>query len=117
MGEEVNDCLFCRVIAKEIPAKFEYENDSLVAIQDINPKAPVHLLVIPKKHIARVSDLEEKDRLLMGELIICTKKLAAEKKLEEGFRIVFNNGPKAGQSVFHIHLHLLGGRNMTWPPG
>ena len=89
----------------------------MIAIQDINPQAPVHLLIMPKKHIARVNDLKETDRLIMGEMIFLAKKLASEKKIEEGFRLVFNNGPKAGQSVFHIHLHLLGGRNMAWPPG
>ncbi len=113
----MSDCLFCRIIAKQIPAKIEYEDNSLVVIQDIHPQAPVHLLVISKKHIARVSDIEQKDCLLMGEMIFRAKVLACAKKLEEGFRLVFNNGPKAGQSVFHVHLHLLGGRNMTWPPG
>jgi len=113
----VNECLFCNIIDKKIPAKLEYENDSLVAIQDIHPQAPVHLLVVPKKHIARVSEAEKKDRLLMGEMIFQAKKLACERKLEEGFRLILNNGPKAGQSVFHIHLHLLGGRQMNWPPG
>lgn len=113
----MSDCLFCRIIAKEIPAKLEHESDSMIAIQDINPQAPVHLLIMPKKHIARVNDLKETDRLIMGEMIFLAKKLASEKKIEEGFRLVFNNGPKAGQSVFHIHLHLLGGRNMAWPPG
>jgi len=113
----MSDCLFCRIIARQIPAKFEYEGNLLVAIQDINPQAPVHLLVIPKRHITRVSDVEENDRLLMGEMILRAKELACARKLEEGFRLVLNNGSKAGQSVFHVHLHLLGGRNMTWPPG
>lgn len=113
----MSDCLFCRIIARQIPAKFEYEDNTFVAIQDLHPQAPLHLLVIPRKHISRVSDVKENDRLLMGEMILRAKKLACERKLEEGFRLVFNNGPKAGQSVFHVHLHLLGGRNMTWPPG
>ena len=113
----MSDCLFCRIIARQIPAKFEYEDNSLVAIQDINPQAPVHLLIIPKKHINHVSDVEENDRSLIGEMIFRAKTLACTRKLEESFRLVFNNGAKAGQSVFHVHLHLLGGRNMAWPPG
>ena len=113
----VSNCLFCKIIDKKISATIEYENDSLIAIQDINPQAPVHILVFPKRHIAHVSDIEEKDQVLMGEMIFQAKKMACEHKLEEGFRLVFNNGPKAGQSVFHVHLHLLGGRQMSWPPG
>ena len=113
----MSDCLFCRIITRQIPAKFEYEGNSLIAIQDINPQAPFHLLVIPKKHITHVSEAEENDGLLIGEMVLRAKELACARKLEEGFRLVFNNGPKAGQSVFHVHLHLLGGRNMTWPPG
>ena len=113
----MDECLFCNIIAKKIPAKFEYEGNSLVAIQDINPKAPVHLLVIPRKHISRLSQAEEADAPLLGEMILCGKRLAEERNLEEGFRLILNNGPKAGQSVFHIHLHLLGGRVMSWPPG
>ena len=100
------DCLFCRIIAKEISAKFEYEGDSIVAIQDVNPQAPVHLLVLPKKHVARVSQVETQDSKLIGDMVLCAKELARKRNLEEGFRLVFNNGPKAGQSVFHIHLHL-----------
>ena len=112
-----DDCLFCRIISKKIPAKVEFENDSMVAIQDINPQAPVHLLLIPKKHMAEVADMAENDRALLGDLIFRAKELARERKLEEGYRLVFNNGIKAGQSVFHIHLHLLAGRIMKWPPG
>ena len=112
-----DDCLFCRIISKKIPAKVEFENDSMVAIQDINPQAPVHLLLIPKKHMAEVADMAENDRALLGDLIFRAKELARERKLEEGYRLVFNNGVKAGQSVFHIHLHLLAGRIMKWPPG
>lgn len=113
----MSDCLFCKIIDRKIPAKFEYEDSSIVAIQDINPKAPTHLLVIPRKHIAQLSDAHEEDAGLVGHLILRAKELAAERKLEDGYRLILNNGPKAGQSVFHVHLHLLGGRVMTWPPG
>lgn len=112
-----DDCLFCKIIARKIQAKFEYEDGSIVAIQDINPKAPVHLLVIPKKHIAQISQAETTDSKLFGDMVLCAKELANRKKLEEGYRLIFNNGLKAGQSVFHVHLHLLGGRTMSWPPG
>ena len=113
----MEDCLFCKILAKKIPANFEYESISLAAIHDINPQAPTHILVMPKKHIARISDVGEGDGKLLGEMVLCAKELARKRKLEEGYRLVFNNGPKAGQSVFHIHLHLLGGRLMSWPPG
>ena len=113
----MRDCLFCKIIAKKIPSKIEFENDSLIAIQDINPQAPTHLLVIPKKHIARISEAEAGEESLIGSLILTAKQLAKDKEISEGFRLVFNNGAPAGQTVFHIHLHLLGGRVMTWPPG
>jgi histidine triad (HIT) family protein len=113
----MNGCLFCRIIAKEIPAAFEYESDSLVAIRDINPQAPVHLLVVPKKHIERISQTDKSEAALLGEMIICAKEIAKQRGLKEGFRLVLNDGAIAGQSVFHIHLHLLGGREMAWPPG
>ncbi len=112
-----DDCLFCRIVSKKIPAKIEFENDSMVVIQDINPQAPVHLLLIPKKHIAEIAHMTENERVLIGDLIFRAKELARERKLEVGYRLVFNNGRKAGQSVFHVHLHLLAGRAMTWPPG
>lgn len=113
----MSECLFCKVIAKNIPSKVEFENDALLAIQDINPQAPTHVLVLPKKHIARISDVDRKDALLIGDLILCARDIAQRKGLEEGYRLVFNNGPEAGQSVFHVHLHLLGGRRLRWPPG
>ena len=113
----MSDCLFCKIIDKKIPATFEYEGDSLVAIQDVHPKAPVHVLIIPKKHIVGVNEADQTDAELLGEMILCAKKLAKQKKVDHGFRLIFNNGSEAGQSVFHIHLHLLGGRPMSWPPG
>lgn len=113
----MNDCLFCKISKKEIPAKIVYEDESLFAIRDLNPQAPVHLLIIPKKHVSKIHDLNVSDSELIGRLILSAKKLAAEEKVEEGYRLVFNNGTQAGQSVFHVHLHLLGGRKMSWPPG
>lgn len=113
----MSDCLFCKIEKKEIPSKMVFENESLFAIRDINPQAPVHLLIIPKKHIAQMSDLSGSDTELLGQLILAGKELAVQEKVGDGYRLVFNNGSKAGQSVFHIHLHLLGGRKMTWPPG
>lgn len=111
------DCLFCKIIAKQIPAKFDLEEKDLIAIQDIHPQAPVHSLIIPREHIPMIDDLEERNALLIGRLIEAAKRLAKQKKIEGGYRLVFNNGALAGQSVFHIHLHLLGGRKMNWPPG
>jgi len=113
----VSDCLFCKIGKKEIPSAMVYEDGSLFAIRDINPQAPVHLLVIPKKHVAQMNDLVHLDSKLMGDLILLAKQLAIQEKIEDGYRLVFNNGTKAGQSIFHIHLHLLGGRKMSWPPG
>lgn len=113
----MDDCLFCKIIGKKIPAKFAYEDETLTAIYDINPQAPVHLLVMPKKHISEISKTSPSDQALLGEMLLCANRLAAERKLEKGYRLVINNGAEAGQSVFHIHLHLLGGRKMTWPPG
>lgn len=112
------ECLFCKIIDKKIPAQLEYEDEDMAAFRDVNPQAPLHLLIVPKKHIAKIEDLTESDSELMGKLIVLAKKLAKEKNVEKGsFRLVFNNGALAGQSVFHIHLHLLGGRKMSWPPG
>ncbi len=112
------ECLFCKIIKKEIPAQIEYEDDEVLAIRDINPQAPVHFLVLPKRHIGKIEDLSESDAELVGKLIILAKKLAKEKEVEkDSFRLVMNNGALAGQSVFHIHLHLLAGRKLTWPPG
>ena len=109
-------CLFCQIVDKKIPAKILYEDAETLAFYDINPQAPVHLLIIPKKHLAQVSDLSEKDTALAGTLIQTAKKIAAENSWKN-YRLVFNNGEEAGQSVFHIHLHLLSGRRMSWPPG
>tara|TARA_Y100001970_G_scaffold278038_1_gene383170 strand:- start:65 stop:409 length:345 start_codon:yes stop_codon:yes gene_type:complete len=114
----MTDCLFCKIIDGEIPGDIVYENDSVLAFNDINPIAPVHILIIPKEHIATLNDLEEKHTQTMGELFLAAKKIASEKGFSEsGYRTVFNCNKDAQQTVFHIHLHLIAGRQMTWPPG
>ena len=113
----MNDCIFCKIVNKEVPSSIVYEDEEIIAFNDINPQAPVHIIIIPKKHIPRVSDLKEEDAFLVGKLIIVAKKLAKEKGIEDGYRLVCNCNPGAGQSVFHIHFHLLGGRQFSWPPG
>ena len=112
------DCLFCKIIDGEIPGDIVYENDSVLAFNDINPIAPVHILVIPKEHIATLNDLEEKHTQTMGKLFLAAKKIASEKGFSEsGYRTVFNCNKDGQQTVFHTHLHLIAGRQMTWPPG
>ena len=110
------NCLFCRMIAGEIKANVAYEDADLLAIHDINPQAPVHILVIPKKHIEKISHLQPTDTGVIEKVVCGAQKIAAQNNWKN-FRLVFNNGAEAGQSVFHIHLHLLSGRRMTWPPG
>lgn len=111
-------CLFCKIIAGEVPAEKVSETQSIVAIKDINPAAPVHILLMPKKHIATIDDLKEEDKQLVGEVYLMAKTIAQQKGINEaGYRIVANCNSGAGQSVFHIHFHLLGGRNFKWPPG
>ena len=110
------NCLFCKMIAGEIKPKVAYEDADLLAIHDINPQAPVHILVIPKKHIEKISDLSPQDTLLVGKVVDGARKIASQNSWKD-YRLVFNNGAESGQSVFHIHLHLLSGRKMTWPPG
>src|SRR5262245_58718551 len=111
-------CLFCEIIAGRIPAKVVYQDEGVLAFHDIAPKAPTHILVIPKKHVASPPDLEPADDALVGSLVRRARELARELGFaEKGFRLVFNAGADAGYSVFHIHLHLLGGRSLGWPPG
>ena len=112
----MSDCLFCKIIHGEIPSKTEYQDDDVFAFHDINPQAPIHLLVVPKKHIAKVGDLEKEHISLMGTLLLRAKEIAARKGCND-YRLVFNNGPQAQQTVYHIHLHLISGRQMSWPPG
>lgn len=111
------DCLFCKIIEKEIPSEFIYEDDKVVAFKDINPQAPVHFLIIPKEHIESADNLEEKHKELVGHIYLTAKKLAEENGLENGYRIVNNCRDDGGQTVGHIHFHVLGGREMLWPPG
>ena len=111
-------CLFCGIIAGDIPAKKVYEDELVTAIEDIAPVAPTHLLIIPKKHFVNVLDMEQTDIPLIGHIFRVAARIANERGIaEKGFRIVNNNNAGAGQSVFHIHFHLLGGRNFNWPPG
>ena len=111
-------CLFCKIIAGEIPASKVYEDDRLIAFNDINPQAPMHVLVVPKKHLATLNDLTAAEDDLVGAMVRAGAKIAKDRGVDgPGFRTVFNCNPQAGQTVFHIHLHVLGGRVMTWPPG
>ena len=110
--------LFEKIISREIPADIIYEDDLVLAFNDINPKAPTHVLIIPKKPIPRISEAEPKDHQVLGHLLLKAREVAGELGLhEKGFRLVFNNGHDAGETVPHLHLHILGGREMTWPPG
>ena len=112
------DCLFCKILQKQIPSKTVYEDDEVYAFHDIRPRAPVHVLIIPKVHIAKIADIGENEVPAVGKLVLAAKKIADMLNVsEKGYRLVFNNGPQAGQEVYHIHLHLLAGRDMTWPPG
>jgi histidine triad (HIT) family protein len=114
----VTGCLFCRIVAGEIPAAIVYQDDRLIAFKDINPQAPGHVLVIPRRHIASLNDLSAVDDALVGEMVRRASAIASEMGFSErGYRTVFNTNADAGQTVFHIHLHLLGGRRMEWPPG
>jgi histidine triad (HIT) family protein len=114
----MSDCLFCRIIAKKVPAKILYDDEDVTAFEDVNPQAPVHALVVPKKHISTTLDITEEDSELIGRLFRVANRIATEKGIaERGFRLVMNTNSEAGQSVYHIHLHLLGGRRMHWPPG
>jgi len=109
--------IFQKIIDKEIPAKIVYEDDDVLAFDDVNPQAPVHFLVIPKKPIDMIENAEDQDQNLLGKMMLVGKRVAAEKGLTKGYRLVMNNGVEGAQSVFHIHLHVLGGRQLSWPPG
>jgi histidine triad (HIT) family protein len=111
-------CLFCRIVKKEIPARIVFEDDDLLAFHDINPAAPTHVLVIPKRHIASISEAEPGDVEVLGKMTIAARKIAEQAGIDKtGFRTVINNGPQANQTVLHIHMHVIGGRPMAWPPG
>lgn len=114
----MNDCIFCRIIKRQAPGKIVYEDDVAVAIEDLHPQAPLHLLVIPRKHLPSLKEAAHEDDLLLGHLFIVASQLVRERGLEaKGYRTVINNGAAAGQSVFHLHLHVLAGRVFHWPPG
>jgi histidine triad (HIT) family protein len=111
-------CLFCKIAKKQIPSKIALEDDELFAFHDINPGAPTHILVIPKKHLVSLDEAGPEDQALLGKLLLACQRVAREAGIaRSGFRVVANTGPDAGQSVFHVHLHVLGGRAMAWPPG
>ena len=112
------DCIFCRIATKKMDVPLMHEDDLSVAFNDINPQSPTHCLVIPKRHVATLADAEEGDERLLGHLMTVAKKIAAKEGLQKnGYRVVVNTGPNAGQTVFHLHVHLLGGRSFSWPPG
>lgn len=112
------DCIFCKIANKEIPSNIVFEDDDVIAFNDLNPEAPVHVLVIPKKHIASLSDAKPEDQQLLGKLMLTIQKIAAEQGIaENGYRVVTNCGEQGGQTVMHLHFHLLGGREMLWPAG
>ena len=111
------DCLFCKIGAKQIPAKIVFEDGDVFAFADINPQAPTHFLICPKKHFASLHEAEASDQAVLGKMALVAAELARERKLENGYRTVTNTGAGAGQTVFHLHMHLLGGREFAWPPG
>ena len=113
-----DDCLFCKILAGDIPADIIFESKDVIAFRDINPQAPSHALIIPRKHVATINDLEEGDEALVGNLFLAAKRIAADEGIADaGFRVAMNCNEAAGQTVFHLHLHLLGGRQLGWPPG
>jgi len=111
------DCLFCKIIAGQIPSKKVYEDDKVFAFEDISPKAPTHVLIIPKRHFEGLNKANADDAEIIGYMNLVAASIGRERGIEDGYRTVLNVGPRSGQSVFHIHLHLLGGRDLTWPPG
>jgi histidine triad (HIT) family protein len=113
----MTDCLFCKIIAGSIPSKKVYEDERAFVFEDIKPQAPTHVLIIPKKHIVGLKEATDADAEIIGYLHLVAAKIARERGIENGYRTVFNVGPGSGQSVFHLHLHLLGGRKLAWPPG
>ena len=113
----MNDCLFCKIIAGAIPSKKVFEDERAFAFDDITPQAPTHVLIVPKKHLRGLKEAAAEDADLLGHCQLVAAQIARQRGIEEGYRTVYNVGPRAGQSVFHLHLHLLGGRDLRWPPG
>jgi histidine triad (HIT) family protein len=111
------DCLFCRIVAQEVPAELVHQDERAIAIRDVNPQAPTHLLVIPQEHLESLDEAAHKDEALLGHLLRVAARVANAAGLAGGYRTVINTGTEAGQSVFHLHVHVLGGRQLNWPPG
>jgi histidine triad (HIT) family protein len=115
---KMEGCIFCRIVTKEVQSKIAYEDEDVVAFHDINPQAPIHVLIVPRKHIPSLNEASEGEQILLGKMLLVAQKLAKELGVaESGYRLVLNTNRGAGQSIFHIHLHLLGGRLFHWPPG
>ncbi len=114
----MSDCIFCKIVSGDIPGDIVYQNDDVLAFRDLNPQAPTHILVIPKRHIATINELQDADAELVGKMYLAAKEIARNEGIDEaGYRTIMNCNAGAGQTVFHIHLHVLGGRQMSWPPG
>lgn len=113
----MSDCIFCRIVRREVPARIIYQDNEVTAFHDAKPQAPVHVLIVPNRHIIGVAQAVPEDIPLLGKLLIVARQLAEDLKITDGYRLVVNSGPLSGQSVFHMHLHLLGGRPFRWPPG
>jgi len=110
-------CVFCRIVRGEAPARIVYQDEDVTAFHDLRPRAPTHILIVPNRHITGVGAAEPEDSALLGKLFVIARRLAEQEGIVDGYRLVVNNGPRAGQSVFHLHVHLLGGRPLGWPPG
>ncbi len=118
MENKIKSCIFCKIINKAIPADIIFENDDVIAFNDINPQAPNHILIIPKFHIESINELNKNNAEFLSQMVLTATKIAKDKGINDsGYRLIINNGPDAGQAVSHLHLHLLGGRKMSWPPG
>jgi histidine triad (HIT) family protein len=113
----MSDCLFCNVLARKVPSRKVYEDDNVYAFEDVRPQAPTHVLIISRKHIRGLKEAQAEDAEIIGRLHLVAARIARERGIEDGYRTVFNVGPRSGQSVFHLHLHLIGGRDLRWPPG
>ena len=113
----LSSCLFCKILEGKAPARIVYQDDRVVAFEDIHPQAPTHVLIVPRRHLVSLSDAAPEDAPLIGHMLLVAAQIADERNITKGYRALFNNGPLAGQSVYHLHLHLLGGRGLGWPPG